>query len=46
MMLEGTKMQGPGAWMDIAKDHVRASRTRKAKRAKMKGEDKEKCDID
>jgi hypothetical protein len=33
--------------MDIAKDRVRASRTRNAKRGgEMKGEDKEKCDID
>jgi hypothetical protein len=36
MILEETKMQGPGTWMDIEKHRVRASRTRKAKRG---GED-------
>jgi hypothetical protein len=40
MILEETKMQGPGTWI---KDQVRASRPERPSGAeKMKGEDKEK----
>jgi hypothetical protein len=43
MILEETKMQGPGTWIDPVKDQVRASRPERPSGAeKMKGEDKEK----